>query len=180
MNSNLSKIIVTTCALLLVVVNQLYPLNPLSFGLLILAFSPWLAQFLKGAELPGGWKFEFKEVQEKQVQQGKDIEYLKFLIEGFLTDSEFQHLKKLSAPEPFMVRVDQTSSYFATELRRLRALGLIACPPMKGIRSLLIDDGRERNVKDHFQITDKGREYLAFRASYGGDRVPRLAKRKRR
>ena len=35
-----------------------------------------------------------------------------------------------------------------------------------GIRSLLIDDGSERELRTHFQINEKGRGYLSFRANY--------------
>jgi hypothetical protein len=45
----------------------------------------------------------------------------------------------------------------------MRSLGLVANPPGKGIRSLLVNDGQARDVKEHFYITDKGREYLRFR-----------------
>ena len=48
------------------------------------------------------------------------------------------------------------------ESRRI-SLGLVANPPGKGVRSLLVNDGQTRDVKEHFYITDKGREYLKFR-----------------
>jgi hypothetical protein len=57
-------------------------------------------------------------------------------------------------------------------MRRLRALGFIQGLPDRGVRSLLqtIADaaGREIDVKDHFEITARGRDYLRLRAGMLG------------
>jgi hypothetical protein len=54
------------------------------------------------------------------------------------------------------------------EMRRLRALGFIQGRPDHGVRSLLraMTDagGKEIDVKDHFEITARGRDYLRLRA----------------
>jgi hypothetical protein len=106
---------------------------------------------------------ELKEVKSNVDKQGGEIERLKFLIEGFVSDDELKHLNRLNSNEPFQIKVDGTTKYFESELRRLRSLGLVANPPGKGVRSLLVNDGQARDVKEHFYITDKGREYLKFR-----------------
>ena len=53
------------------------------------------------------------------------------------------------------------------EMRRLRALGFIQGLPDHGVRSLLgamsVAHGKEINVKDHFEITARGRDYLRLR-----------------
>lgn len=134
--------------------------------LLVIAFLPCLAGFLSKAELPGGWKLEFiQQIQEEQVRQKYEIEQLKFLIEGFVTESELNILKRLSSSEPYLVKVDKTSHFFSSELDRLRRLGLIANPNNKGRATLLKDDGQSREVKEHFYITEKGKSYLKFRGT---------------
>ncbi|GAA6615606.1 hypothetical protein [Scytonema sp. NUACC26] len=132
--------------------------------LIIIAFLPWLAGILSKAELPGGWKLEFiQQIKEEQIRQKTEIEQLKFLIEGFITDSELNIIRKIYFKEPFLVKVDDTSHFFSNELDRLRKLGLIANFDGKGRRTLLQNDGQKREVGEHFYITDKGRTYLQFR-----------------
>ncbi len=157
------KIVVTVIAAVLVILHQWIKFDTIALGLLFFAVLPWLSSFLQSAELPGGWKFQFDQVKEEQQKQRDDIERLKFLIEGFVSDDELKHLKRLNSNEPFLVTVDRTTRYFENELRRMRSLGLVANPPGKGIRSLLVNDGQARDVKEHFYITDKGKEYLRFR-----------------
>ena len=53
-----------------------------------------------------------------------------------------RYSQALDHDEPYLVKVDDTSPYFAAELARLRALGLIQGHPGKGRRSLLVNDGR--------------------------------------
>jgi hypothetical protein len=158
-----AKIVVTAVAIVLVILHQWIKFDTIALGLLIIALLPWLSSFLHSAELPGGWKFEFDKVKEEQRRQWDEIDRLKFLIEGFVSEDELMHLRKLNSNAPFLVKVDATTKYFESELRRLRSLGLVANPPEKGIRSLLVNDGQARDVKEHFFITDKGRDYLRFR-----------------
>jgi hypothetical protein len=157
------KIVVTAAAAVLVVLHQWVKFDTIALGLLFIAVLPWLSSFLQSAELPGGWKFQFDQVREEQQKQKDEIERLKFLIEGFVSVDELKHLERLNSNEPFRVTVDGTTKYFESELRRLRSLGLVANPPGKGIRSLLVNDGQAREVREHFYITDKGREYLRLR-----------------
>jgi uncharacterized protein YegJ (DUF2314 family) len=160
------KIAISLIGLALAILHATKILNFDTQGLilLVIAFLPWLAGFLSKAELPGGWKLEFiQQIQDEQVRQKYEIEQLKFLIEGFVTESELNILKRLSSPEPYMVKVDKTSHFFSNELDRLRRLGLIANPDNKGRATLLKDDGHSREVKEHFYITEKGKSYLKFR-----------------
>ena len=163
MNKTHIKIVVTVVAALLFIVHQWIRFDTIGLGLLFIAVLPWLSSFLQSAELPGGWKFQFDQVKEEQEKQKYEIERLKFLIEGFVSEDELKHLRKIHSKEPFLVKVDGTTRYFESELRRLRALGLVANPPGKGIRSLLINDGKERDVTEHFYITAKGEDYLRLR-----------------
>jgi hypothetical protein len=159
------KMVVTGVAIILLVLHSWvkFEFDSLDWGLLFVAVLPWLSSFLSSAELPGGWKLEFRQVKEEQKKQRDEIERLKFLIEEFVSEDELRHLRKISGDTPFLITVDGTTKYFEGELRRLRAFGLIENPPGKGIGTLLINDGRARDVKEHFQITNKGMEYLRFR-----------------
>jgi hypothetical protein len=165
--SNLKiKIVISLIGLLLAILHATKIVNFDTQGLilLVIAFLPWLPGFLSKAELPGGWKLEFiQQIQEEQVRQKYEIEQLKFLIEGFVTESELNILKRLNSPEPYLVKVDKTSHFFSNELDRLRRLGLIANLDNKGRATLLKDDGQSREVKEHFYITEKGKSYLKFR-----------------
>jgi hypothetical protein len=122
--------------------------------------------------LPGGWKLEFQAVKSEQNRQAREIDALKFLVANFLTEAECRHLQGLVSEKPYHARRDGTTVYFEMELRRLRALGFIQGHPERGVRSLLkaINDagGKEVDVKEHFEITPRGRDYLRLRGEILG------------
>jgi hypothetical protein len=91
-------------AVALVILHHWLKFDTIALGLLSIAVLPWLSSFLTSAELPGGWKFEFDKVKEEQKKQKDDIDRLKFLIEGFVSDAELMHLRRLDSHEPFLVR----------------------------------------------------------------------------
>lgn len=157
------KILLSAGAVLLLIIHLVWPqlqIDAVTLGLALFAALPWLPAILESAELPGGWKVEFRELAEQQSQQQNEIETLQFLVSHFVSDYELGHLRRLASDEPFIIKKDGSSSFFESEMRRLRALGLIAGYPGKGIRSLFQGDG---NVKQHFYITENGREYLQLR-----------------
>jgi hypothetical protein len=131
-----------------------------------------LASVVSRAELPGGWKLEFQAVRTEQQRQAQEIDALKFLVAHLLTEPECRHLEGLASDQPYHARRDGATTYFELEMRRLRALGFIQGLPDRGVRSLLqtIADaaGREIDVKDHFEITARGRDYLRLRAGMLG------------
>jgi hypothetical protein len=51
----------------------------------------------------------------------------------------------------------------------MRQLGLIAGRPGKGVRSLFGEGG---DVRDHFCVTDLGKEYLRLRSEVLSDALP--------
>ena len=114
-----------------------------------------------------GWKLEFQAVKYEQRRQAQEIEAIKFLVSNFLTEAECRHLVGLASNKPYCARRDGTTAYFEMELRRLRALGFIQGLPERGVRSLLaaLKDaaGGEVDVKTHFEITPRGRDYLNLR-----------------
>jgi hypothetical protein len=130
-------------------------------GLLTIAALPWLASLLQSAELPGGWKLEFRKLESEQQKQRADLEVLRFLISGFVTDAELIHLQKLAGHAPFPFVRGTETPYFLNELRRLRSLGLIEGAPGKGVRMLEREGG---DVASYFSVTPRGQEYLRLRA----------------
>lgn len=69
------SIIVTVAALALAAVHVVVPnanIDAITLTLLVVAVVPWLAPILKTVELPGGWKFEFRELKEKVEQELRD------------------------------------------------------------------------------------------------------------
>jgi len=165
-----AKFAVTAIALvvlLLHMVSDRTKLDTAGLVLVCIALLPWLASVISRAELPGGWKVEFQAVKTEQRRQAQEIDALKFLVANFLTEPECRHLEGLASDKPYCARRDGTTTYFEMELRRLRALGFIQGLPDHGVRSLLraISDagGKEVNVKDHFEITARGRDYLRLR-----------------
>ena len=160
----ITKMAISLVALVLILLHMGWSeirIDSITIGLLVLGLLPWLAVLLESAELPGGWKVRFRELQGEQEKQKGDIESLKFLVGHFVTDAELHHLKKLADKQPFPFHQGPETSFFEGELRRLRSLGLIAGKPHKGVRSLLEQGG---DVKDHFLITDAGRKYLELRS----------------
>ena len=169
--SPVAKFTVTVVALLALLLHLLFERTKLdTTGLLLLfiALLPWLASIISRAELPGGWRLEFQAVKTEQQRQAQEIDALKFLVANFLTEPECRHLVGLAADKPYTARRDGTTVYFELEMRRLRALGCIQGLPDRGFRSLLRAlteaGGKEVNVKDHFEITARGRDYLRLRA----------------
>lgn len=159
---------VALLALLLHLLSERTKLDTAGLVLLFLALLPWLASVISRAELPGGWKLEFQVVKTEQQRQAQEIDALKFLVANFLTEPECRHLAGLASDKPYCARRDGTTTYFEMEMRRLRALGFIQGLPDRGIRSLFraMTDagGKEINVKDHFEITARGHDYLRLRA----------------
>jgi hypothetical protein len=170
LTSLVAKFTVTVVAILMLVLHLFSDRTKLDTPGLVLVFIallPWLASIISRAELPGGWKLEFQAVKTEQQRQAQEIDALKFLVANFLTEPECRHLEGLASDKPYWARRDATTTYFEMEIRRLRALGFIQGFPDHGVRSLLraMADvgGKEINVKEHFEITARGRDYLRLR-----------------
>ena len=169
-----AKVLITLLALGLVALQLLglADINATALGLIALAVLPWLSSILDTAELPGGWKVKFREVENEQQRQAREIQWLKFLMQNFLTGYELEHLQKFAADAPFWFEFDSgTKNYFERELRRMLDLNLIERLPNSGVRALLHDragvvnvSGRDmKDVKQYLRITPQGREYLRMR-----------------
>jgi hypothetical protein len=175
--TTLTKILISVGAGSAILLRLIFPksrVDAVTLGLLALAALPWLSNLIRSAAF-GGFSIEFKQLRKRQdeqaVEQGKqanEIRQLRFLLENFANPAEFEHLSKLEQLSPFPYIRNENVPFFLRELRRLRDLRLIQGKPNKGIRSLESDGG---DVKDHFEITDKGRELLQLRREISADRA---------
>lgn len=127
-------------------------------ALLAIGILPWLADLLDTLELPGGWKFHFRNIEAEQAKQRDQLEQLQLAVRLLLTNSELRHLRELAGTNPLPLhREDWTNKIYETELRRLRALGLI-----KGSVGDYFRVGDDAHK--HLQITEEGIKYLQARA----------------
>jgi hypothetical protein len=157
------KVIISLGAFVFVLIHLLWPtlsIDAITLGLLVVVALPWLSTLIESAELPGGWKIRFRAVEDEVKQQRLEIDMLNFLVSHFLTDDEFTHLNKLDREAPFPFARSDSTDFFVQELHHLRAMKLIEGQQDKGIRSLLEQGG---DVKQHFRITKRGRDYLRLR-----------------
>jgi len=75
--------LITSCAALLAVVHAVRPdlrIDAVTLALLVVAIAPWLAPVFKSVELPGGWKFEYQEVQRQVSEVRRQIEHVERLL----------------------------------------------------------------------------------------------------
>jgi hypothetical protein len=178
-----TKILITLLALGLVALQllKLADINATALGLIALAVLPWLSSILDTAELPGGWKMKFREVEHEQQRLDREIQWLKFLTRNFLTGYEVEHLQKFAADGSFWFEFDSgTKTYFERELRRMLDLNLVERLPGTGVGALLHNrdgvvnkNGKDmKDVKQYLRITEQGREYLKMRGQLAEGAAP--------
>lgn len=64
-------------ALLCILARFIWPdinIDVITLGLLTVAILPWLAALIKSAELPGGWKVEFRDIQQAGAKVTADAQ----------------------------------------------------------------------------------------------------------
>jgi len=156
---------VSIVAIVTAVAHMLLPrfiLDAFTAGLIILAFLPWLSPIIKSIEVAGVGKLELKveEVREKQALLREEVDGLRFLVSGFVTEWEHLHLKKLATEDPFNYqRGSNKDDRFTNEIIRLRDFGLIA----KRIDYSLYDIPLSGDLKQYVELTERGRTYLKLR-----------------
>jgi hypothetical protein len=102
--------------------------------------------------------------QEKELsRQQAQIRSLQVALHGIVTHYEFEKLVGLAADEVFLCYYSED---LYTELKRLRAMGLVRNHEQVGL-STIRRDYKDRNaqfdLKRFFAITEEGREYLTLR-----------------
>lgn len=150
--------------------------------LLIIAIFPWLPKILQSAKFPGGWEFTFREMEDKvrrqadqlQTQQHRqdrlqeDVDALRFLLTGFVSQFEIGHLRKLAGSERFTyVRGPNKDDRFVGEVIRLWDFGLVSKKPNI---TTFWDIPLEGDLKEYAEITQRGRDYLVMRDQFDGEK----------
>ena len=138
-------------------------IDPTGLDLVALAILPRIATHLSSARLPGGIALAFREVEWRQDLTERAIRQLRFIVDGFLTRFEYQHLVNIRDGQEYGVKKEDSGA-LAAELRRLIALGLIArIFDDHGVRDFTQADGRKRRIEKWFRLTPRGEEYLKMR-----------------
>lgn len=66
--------LITVCCITFILLHIFFPkigIDAITLTLLTLSFIPWLAPLFKSLELPGGWKFEFQELERVKKEAEK-------------------------------------------------------------------------------------------------------------
>jgi len=121
--------------------------------IIVLLLWPQALGRVKLFEVPGV-KVEMLELKEKQVEQRLQLEDIKLILPLLLPEPERKHLLNLTwNPSTKYKR----SHILQDELRHLRSLGLIKMKPNRTVGQL----PDEFNLDDHFEITERGRRWVA-------------------
>jgi hypothetical protein len=98
------------------------------------------------------------------ARHNQQIRFLQVTLQGIVTQYEFDKLVGLSGPDPFWCYY---SDDLYTELKRLRALGLVRQNEGTGLRDVrngYKDKDARFDLKHYFHLTEAGSEYLRLRA----------------
>lgn len=91
MSHHVIKYVVTVFALALVIVRQfnptLLPDDTITIAPLIVAILPWMPALVGSAEFPGGWKFEFRELEAKTAKLQQEVEATRRRIDNLVITS---------------------------------------------------------------------------------------------
>jgi hypothetical protein len=157
------KVIISITSITVIIIRFIKPelhIDMITLGLLIFAAIPWLSELISSAELPGGWKVQFREIADKQNLQEQEIDTLKFIVGHFVADSEHKHLEVLASNDPFLFEKNPAIEFFKNELRRLRSIGFIEVFTGKNISEVLRK--QKGNLKDDIRLTQAGKDYLSL------------------
>ncbi len=136
--------------------------DAISIGLILFAVIPWISPIIQSIEVAGVGKLvlQVQEVKKNQANLQDEVDALRFLLSGFVTDWEYEHLRKLAGGLPFEYqRGAGKDDRFTGEVIRMRDFGLIS----KRISYALWDIPLSGNLKDYVELTDRGRSYLKLR-----------------
>lgn len=82
--ANIARLIITAAASILILARIQWPdlkIDTVSIALFIVALLPWISSFIDSASLPGGWKFNFREIQKTVENQEKKLQDQNGLIQ---------------------------------------------------------------------------------------------------
>jgi hypothetical protein len=120
----------------------------------VILWQPKLLDRLTHLKL-GGLEVELERLQENQKAQQFELNHLRFVLTLLLQDGEREHLKNLKSGDT----QNYTGNHqLRTELRRLKAMGLVAKLPDRNVAD--IKDGQKVDLKTVVQLTERGNQYL--------------------
>jgi hypothetical protein len=138
-------------------------IDAIGLALAGLAMLPWIARNLSSAKLPGGIDLVFTRIERRQNLTEEAVRQLRFIVDGFLTRFEFEHLLAIKRGDRYTVKSEEAQS-LAAELRRLRALGLIMnVAKDRGVTDFARASGDKKQISRWFELTNRGLEYLRMR-----------------
>lgn len=153
-----SVVLSLACVVLLVwhFIDPARQIDAWTVTLLVVGFIPWLRPVFESIAFPGGGSIKFRELEAKQAQQQDQIDALRFVVAYFLPDEELRVLKRLAAPEPYLMDSPDAQEFFRAS-GNLGGLGLI---------ERIADNWNEefnkgpKDLKTIFRVSDRGREFL--------------------
>ena len=138
---------------------NLLPNDNVTLGLLVVAVLPWLFTLIEEAELPGGWKIKFRDLEAKTDVLQREAESTRLRLDHLLLSSMSSRLRDELADFARNIggEVELTDPY-TRELSHLHNLGYIEFLP--GCNGF--DDIPEicEEILKYIGITPLGREYL--------------------
>jgi hypothetical protein len=108
---------------------------------------------------------EVQRLQGRQNATESRLRTIQIVIKGLVTEFEYQKLRGLAAPAPFLV---QFHNSMLQELNRLDAIRYLRPVPGYGIESIRERDGTDKqfDLKQYVDITPDGLEYLHLRDEF--------------
>ena len=155
------KCLISAIGLVLLLIHVRLPslrVDAVTFGLVILTLLPWFSEIISSAELPGGWKVEFRELRHQQELQADEINSIRYLVSHFTTAEELLHLRRLASGDPFPISAATVTADLKAQLRRLRAIGLIRSRAGRSLSAALRQ--ANGNLAADFEVTAAGQDYL--------------------
>jgi hypothetical protein len=131
--------------------------DSLAVVLVLITLAPLAAPMLDNISI-GNTKLQFRVKKNED-----DIENLKFIMRHFLTFDELSVLFRLSKNVRISINSSHwTYEYDKTRILKLREQGFVTTPAGMGF-SAIERKREEQDARDHFQVTDHGREFLKRR-----------------
>jgi|SRR5579883_1955329 len=139
----------------------------MAIAFLIGIYKSGAIQKISELTFPGGFVLKMRAIEQNQELLQREIETLRFLFSGFITEYELVHLQKLAgnAPFPYVWGGDRDDD-FVDELIRLWRLGLIT----RQNTDAWVDIPREGELRNYASITERGRQYIQLYQEFLEDR----------
>lgn len=164
-----TRLAITVVALLALSIRSSYPnilpSDSVTFALLVLAAFPWAGYLIHTAELPGGWKLKFRELEKKTNELQDEIDRTSTRIDSLFIAS----MSSLALNNLRKIASGSFGSYYrgqglTWQLLYFASMGYVSFK-CRGVDEIPVngEEPTKLNLSDYVLITDLGREYLALR-----------------